>query len=370
MVRGLALILLSVCLAVVGCRKSAPPAEEIRPVKTAIADPGPLHDDFRTVGEIKPRYESDIGFRVDGKVILRAVDVGQTVKKGDLLARLDDQDYRSKLRSAEADVSAAQAELADAKGEEARKRQLMKEGWTTQAMYDKAQRNMLAAQAKLDAANASRDLARDQLNYTDLRADFDGVITATGAEAGQVVTAGQMIVRLAKPEDRDAVFNIAESILTKPQVGEIPPVIIALVTNPSVSCEGEVREISPVADPTTRTYQVKVTLISPPSEMRFGASVTGSLKTPGAAAVVLPAAALFEQGAKPAVWVVDPATKTVSLRPVTVSRYETDRVIIGGGLTKGDIVVIAGVNRLREGQKVQVQPREDHKAQVSEDGAS
>ncbi len=360
MFRGLVLVFLAVCLAAVGCRKSAPPPEEIRPVKTVVADPGPLRNDFRTVGEIKPRYESDIGFRVDGKVIERIVDVGQTVKKGDLLARLDDQDFRAKLRSAQADVNAAQAELNDAKGDEARKRQLLKEGWTTQAIYDRAQRNMLAAQAKLDAANASRDLTRDQLGYTDLRADFDGVITATGAEAGQVVTAGQMIVRLARPNDRDAVFNIAEAVLTKPQAGKIPRVIIALVSDPAVSCEGDVREVSPVADPTTRTYQVKVTLISPPEAMRFGASVTGSLKTPGAAAVVLPASALFEEGNKPAVWVVNPATKTVSLKPVTVSRYETDRVVISGGLAKGDIVVIAGVNRLREGQKVQ----------VSEDGAS
>ena len=353
MVRGLGLIILAASLAAAGCRESPPPADEIRPVKTIVADPQPIRDDLRTVGEIRPRYESDIGFRVGGKVTLRAVDIGVPVKTGDLLARLDDQDYRSKLKSAEADVNAAQAVLADAQGIEGRQRQLLKDGWTTQASYDTAQRNLRASLAKLDSAKAARDLSKDQLVYTDLRADFDGVITATGAEAGQVVNTGQMIVRLAKPGDRDAVFAIAETVLKGPPNGKTPEVVITLLADPAVSCEGVVREVSPVADPTTRTYQVKVTLKSPPEQMRFGASVTGSLKMATAPVVVLPAAALFDKGDKPAVW-VDAAAKTISLKPVTVSRYETDRVIVSEGLAKGDIVVIAGVHRLREGQKVQM----------------
>jgi len=217
-------------------------------------------------------------------------------------------------------------------------------------------KNLRSAEAKLDSAKASRDLAKDQLGYTDLVAEFDGIVTATGAEPGQVVNAGQMIVRLARPTDKDGVFNIAESAFqTRPAPADSPiEVIVSLLANPGITADGVVREISPVADPATRTFQVKVTLKNPPDQMRFGASIVGRLKASTAPVVVLPATALFDRLGKPAVWVVDTAAVTVALKDVTVARYETDRVILSGGLTKGEIVVTAGVNRLREGQKVRL----------------
>lgn len=339
---------------VVGCSEAEPPKQEIRPVRTVVVDPKPIEDDRQAVGEIRPRQESDIGFRVSGKVISRAVDTGGSVKQGETLARLDDQDFQNKLRSAEADVTSADAALTEATANEDRQSQLLAKGVTTKSNYDAALKNKRAAQASLDSAKAALELAKDQLNYTELKADFDGIVTAVGAEPGQVVNSGQMVVRLAKPDNIDAVFNVAESAFRDRSRNERPEVVVSLLSSPGIVANGVVREVSPVADPTTRTYQVKVTLDNPPAAMRFGASVSGRLKATTAPVVVLPGSALFDRDGTPAVWVFDAATSTVHLKPVKVARYETDRVVVSEGLGKGDIVVTAGVNRLRENQAVRL----------------
>jgi RND family efflux transporter MFP subunit len=341
-------------LLLAACDRPAAKTSDVRPVRTVTVDPKPIDDDRQAVGEIRARYESDLGFRVSGKVVARLVDVGASVKKGDVLARLDEQEYRNRLKSAEADLVSADAVLVEAQAAEGRLRQLLASGTTTRANYDTAYKNLRSAEAKLDSAKASRDLAKDQLNYTALQADFDGIVTAVAAEPGQVVNTGQMVIRLARPTDKDAVFNIAEAAFRERPREERPEITVTLLAQPSLSADGVVREISPVADPATRTYQVKVTLKNPPDYMRFGSSVIGRLKTATAPVVVLPGTALFDKGGKPAVWVVDPASGSVALKPVTVARYETDRVVIGDGLAKGQIVVTAGVNRLREGQKVRL----------------
>lgn len=346
--------LLGLMVLLAACGDDAPKQPEVRPVRTVTVDPKPIEDDRRAVGEVKPRYESDLGFRVSGKVVSRLVDPGVSVVKGDLLARLDDQDYRNKLKSAEADVTAAEAVLTESQGSEGRLRALLATGTTTRANYDAAVKNLRSAEAKLDSAKAALELAADQLRYAELRAEFNGIVTAVGAEPGQVVNVGQMIVRLAQPNDKDAVFAIAESAFKGRRPDERPEIVVSLLSNPDITCDGVVREISPVADPTTRTYQVKVTLENAPDQFRFGASVMGRLKTSTAAVVVLPGSALFDQGGQPAVWVVDTASGSVSLKRVIVSRYETDRVVVSEGLAKGDIVVTAGVNRLREKQKVRL----------------
>jgi RND family efflux transporter MFP subunit len=337
-----------------GCDGPSAKPPEVRPVRTVTVDPKPIDDDRQAVGEVRARYESDLGFRVSGKVVARLVDVGVSVRKGDVLARLDEQEYSNRLKSAQADIVAAEAVLEEARGSEGRLRQLLASGTTTRALYDTAVKNLRSAEAKLDSAKAARDLAKDQLSYADLVAEFDGIVTAVGAEPGQVVNIGQMVVRLARQTDKDAVFAISESAFRGPPGGERPEVVVSLLSNPAISADGVVREIAPVADPATRTYQVKVTLKDPPDQMRFGASVIGRLKVATAPVVVLPATALFDKAGQSAVWVVDAASGLVTLKPVTVSRYETDRVVLSGGLTKGEIVVTAGVNRLREGQKVRL----------------
>lgn len=348
------LLLIVTAMLTAACEGEAEKAVEIRPVRTVVVDPKPIEDDRSAVGEIRPRHESDLGFRIAGKIVSRTVDVGVSVKKGDVLARLDEQDNVNRLKSAESDVAAAEAVLVDARNAEGRLKQLIASGTTTQANYDNALKNLRSGEAKLDSAKAALSLAKDQLGYSVLHADFDGIVTAVSAEVGQVVSAGQTVIRLAQPDQKDAVFSIAESAFREKQGSEPPEILVSLLGSPNIKAEGVVREISPVADPTTRTYQVKVTLKDPPVEMRFGSSIVGRLKTSTAPVVVLPGSALFDKDNKPAVWIFDSADGTVNLRPVAVARYETDRVIVSEGLARGDIVVTAGVNRLREKQKVRL----------------
>ena len=344
---GLALVL-------AGCNaKQEAKQPEIRPVRTTVVDPAPIEDDLSAIGDIEPRYESDLGFRVAGKLVARPADVGATVAKDAVLARLDDQEYASKLKSAKASVDSAEAVLAQAKSAEERQRQLLTNGTTTRASYDAAKKDLTSAQANLDAAKASYQLAADQLRYSQLHADFAGIVTAVGAEPGQIVSVGQMVVRLARPDDKDAIFSVSEAAFAR-KSDKLPEIVVTLLADPSISAQGVLREISPVADPATRTYKVKVTLKDPPEQMRFGASVVGRLKTKTAPVVVLPGSALFDRNGKPAVWLFDKASGTVSLKPVVIDRYETDRVVIASGVEKGDIVVTAGVNRLRENQHVRL----------------
>jgi RND family efflux transporter MFP subunit len=343
-------LLLTVLMVLVGCKPEDAPTA-LRLVRTLVVDPKSIGEDRRAIGEVKPRYESDLSFRVAGKVLSRLVDVGAWVKQGDTLATLDTQDYQNRLRSAEADVSSAEAAFVNAQGTEARQAKLLKDGWTPKATYDTALQNLQAAEARLKAAKANLDLTRDQLNYTTLRADFDGVITAVSAEAGQNVNAGQMVVKLARADDKDAVFNIAETAFADVSDAH-PEVIVWPLSSPDLTVEGLVREISPVADPATRTYTVKVTLENPPQQLRFGMSISGRLKGPAAIAVALPLSAVFEKNGSPAVWVLDQQSSSLTLRPITVARYEANTVVIASGLVKGDIVVTAGVNTLTVGQRV------------------
>lgn len=338
-----------------GCEEQkAPETSEVRPVRTVVVSPIRIEDTRQAVGEIRPRQESDLGFRVSGKLVTRAVDVGFTVKKDALLAKLEEQDYRNKLQSAEADVNAAEAVLVEAQGAEGRQRKLWTSGVTTRANLETATKNLNSAQAKLESAKVAAEMANDQLSYTELMAEFDGIVTAVGAEPGQVVNVGQMIVRLAKPSELDAVFAVAEVAFETFKPDDRPAVIVTLLSDPTILAEGVVREVSPVADPATRTYQVKVTLHNPPEQMRFGASVSGRIRATSTPVVVLPGSALFDKAGKPAVWVYHADTTAVALKPVTVGGYETDQVVVSEGLVEGDIVVTAGVNQLREGQKVRL----------------
>lgn len=348
------LLLLGLAMAAAGCKESETrTTAEVRPVRTVVADPQPLADERAAVGDIRPRYESDLSFRISGKVTNRYVDVGAVVRAGDLLARVDDQDYRNKLTSAETDVAGAEAVLVEAQAAGERQQKLLAKGFTTQANYDVANKNLRAAEAKLASTKAALKLAHDQVGYCELRAEFDGIVTATSGEPGQVVNVGQMVVRLAKAGSKDAVFSVAEAVLAAHPAGAPRPRIkVGLLSDPAVAAEGEVREVAPIADAATRTFLVKVTLEDPPDQMRFGASVVGRLKSTSAPVVVLPGSALFDKDGAPAVWVVEPSSHAVALKPVTVGRYETDRVVITGGLAKGDIVVTAGTSQLRESQQV------------------
>jgi RND family efflux transporter MFP subunit len=345
--------LLVACLTLCACdQRSAPPAEPT-PVRAVAVQLRDLDDTAALTGEIRSRFESDLGFRVAGKVVDRPVDIGATVRKGDLLARLDDQDQQNALKSAQADLAAAQAELAQTQSEEGRQNKLMASGYTTKIRYDLALKQYRTARAHVDAAEANLKIAQDTVSYTELRADRDGVITAKGSELGEVVAAGQMIVRLAQPGEKEAVFHVAGTRLH--QASQAREAEIALVDDPAVITEGYLREVSPGVDPVTRTYTIKVALPDAPDRMRLGAAVIGRARLPSQPGVELPSPTLFqtEDGA-PAVWIVDRTTGTVSLRAVTVLRYETGKVIVTDGLAAGDLVVTGGVQKLRPGQKISV----------------
>ena len=300
-------------------------------------------------GEIQPRYQADLGFRVNGKILERPVDVGTQVKTGDLLARLDPQQYKQDFEVAKSEIAVAEAEVTRSQAQEYRQRELLKNGHTTQVAYDQALKTFKTAQAQLDATRARQVQASENLAYTELKADNDGVITAIGADPGQVVSAGQMVVRLAQPGEREAVFNIAEGAFKSPP--KDPTVTVHLVNNPEIETAGKVRYVSPQADPATRTYTVRVSLPGAPPQMRLGANVVGTVTLDQGQTVSIPGSALFQKDGKPAVWRVE-KDSTVQLKPITVQRYQGDSVVVGDGLAQGDVVVTAGVQKLLPGQKV------------------
>jgi membrane fusion protein, multidrug efflux system len=341
------LILLS---ALAACHKEEKAASQaVRPVRTVTVALQEGGEKVSLTGEIQPRYHADIGFRVNGKILERPVDVGTQVKKGDLLARLDPQQYRQDFEVAKAEVAATEAEVTRSQAQEYRQRELLKNGNTTRVQYDQALKTFKTAQAQLDSARAKQIQASDNLGYTNLQADNDGVITAIGADPGQVVSAGQMVVRLAQPGEREAVFNIAEGAFKKRPTD--PTVTVHLVSNPEIETAGKVRYISPQADPATRTYTVRVSLPDAPPEMRLGANVVGSVTLDQGQTVSIPGSALFQKDGKPAVWLVE-KDSTVQLKPITVQRYQGDSVVVGEGLAQGDVVVTAGIQKLLPGQKV------------------
>ena len=341
---------LVVVLALAACQKEEKAASTpIRPVRTVTVELYEGGEKVSLTGEIQARYEADIGFRVDGKILERPVDVGTAVKKGDLLARLDPQQYRQDLEVAKSEVAAAEAEVTRSEAQENRQRELLKNGHTTRVQYDQALKTFKTAQAQLDAARAKQVQASENLGYTNLKADDDGIITAVGANAGQVVSSGQMVVRLARPEEREAVFNIAEGAFKN--APKDPSVEVELVSNPEIKTIGKVRYLSPQADPATRTYTVRVSLSDAPPQMRLGANVIGSVTLDQKQALTIPGSALFQKDGKPAVWLVA-KDNTVQLKPITVERYQGDSVVVAGGVTEGDIVVTAGVQKLLPGQKV------------------
>jgi len=348
---------LAACAAA-GCKSQGTAAEKPRPVMAVTVKQVPLSQTRTLAGEIRARVETDVGFQLAGKIIARPVSVGDTVKKGQVVARLDDQDQRNAVISAEADVSTATAQLAEARTTEERQRILIEKKVNTQARYDESLTKLKTAEARLESAKAQLQTAKDRLSYTILVSDADGVVTATSAEPGEVVAAGQKVVRIAQGSDIDAVLDVPEAAFVGFERPAKPPEVeVWLSAAPTVRTVGRVREVSPSADAQTRTYRVKVGLESPPSQMRLGATIVGRLVQQGGSVVELAASALFDDKGKPAVWVVDPKSRAVSLKPVTVDRFDSEKVVVSSGLADGETVVVAGVHSLRPGQIVRLLER-------------
>ena len=303
-------------------------------------------------GTVESQVQVDLGFRIGGRVVERLVNVGDVVSPGQVLARLDPADEENGLRAAEANLAAAEAQLVEAEANLGRQRQLYDRGFLARAGLDRAEASQATALSATDAARAQYGVARRRLNDTVLYADAPGTVTAQGAEPGEVVTPGRMIVQVARDEGKDAVFDVPEAMLGR---GGIDNVIkVSLSQNPSITAEGRVREVSPRADAATGTFRVRVGLIDPPPELRLGSTITGQTTFDPVASIEIPASALTSADGQSAVWVVDPATQTVALRAVEVADFTPSSVQVTGGVQEGDIVVTAGVQALRPGQKVRL----------------
>ena len=302
-------------------------------------------------GDVQARVQTELSFRVAGKIIQRTVDVGDRVTARQVLARLDPKDLQTSVDSAQAQVVAEQARVKQTAAAFVRQQKLLPKGYTSQSEYDSAQAALRSSQSSLAAAQAQLANAREQLSYTALIADAPGVITARQAEVGQVVQATVPIFSLARDGERDAVFNVYESLLAEPPSDRA--VVVSLLDNPAIKTTGTVREVTPAVSEQTGTVQVKVTLDGLPQGMQLGSVVSATANTRGKSAVELPWSALTKNVSKPAVWMVDGEGKA-QLHDVTVGRYLTGKVIISAGLTGGEKVVVAGGQLLHPGVKVEI----------------
>ena len=289
-------------------------------------------------GEIRARYETQLGFRVGGKVIERLVDAGAQVKAGQVLMRLDPGDAGLQLGSAEAQYQLAEADMK-------RYRDLRGKGFVSQSALD-------AKEAALRAAAAQAGLARNQSAYATLHADRAGVIAATLAEVGQVIGAGQPVLRLAQHGEREVAIAIPESQLANLKVGAAAEIMLLTDNNADALLAGRLRELAPVADPASRTYAARVTLIQSSPDVALGMTarvrLTANKKSDG---LLIPLTAIFQQGKQAAVWIVA-ADRTLSLRPVQVAAYRDDGAVIASGLAEGERIVSNGVHRLAAGEKI------------------
>jgi RND family efflux transporter MFP subunit len=334
-----------------GCKqevaKEAPPP---RPVRTVVVEKGGLGQSIVLTGQIQAEKEVALAFRIGGRIVERSVDTGDRVTPDQVVAKLDPQNELNSLRSQRAALSAAQARLEQDSNHFDRQDTLLKQGWTTRANFDQAQQALRTAQAAVDDAKAQVEIAEDRVSYTQLKAGLTGTITRRAAESGEVVQAGQMVFTVARDSGWDAVFDVSAQVLrTAPGDADV---IVALTDDPNITAKGRVRQVDPQADPVTRTFKVRVAVNDPPPAMRLGATVTGRMEVDHGHGISLPASALMATDRNPAVWVVDPDSLTVALKPVEVLRFDPGTVVLSGGLDGGEIVVTAGVQALHPGQKV------------------
>ncbi|AZO85524.1 efflux transporter periplasmic adaptor subunit [Stutzerimonas stutzeri] len=343
---------LSIGLVLSACSESEPPPAPVRPVLSIKVQTLNEEDLGRFAGSIQARYESNTGFRVGGRIASRNVDVGTEVEKGTLLATLDPSDQQNQLRSAQGDLAKIQAQLINAKASAQRQQALFDRGVGAQAQLDAANTDLKTTQASLDQARAAVSQSKDQLGYTELRADHKAVVTAWSAEAGQVVTAGQQVVTLAQPDIKEAVIDLPDTL-----VDQLPSDVVFQVAaqlDPSINTTAVIREIEPQAQSATRTRRARLTLAETPQGFRLGTAISVTLSTAVKPRIELPATALQEVDGKPRIWVIDAQSKTVSPRDVTVISRTDSTVVLSDGVKNGERVVSAGVNSLKPGQQVKI----------------
>jgi RND family efflux transporter MFP subunit len=341
-------------LALAACGKKTPPdpRTEAPVVRTAVVQRAvPASRSF--TGTVAAHVQSDLGFRVSGKVLERLVDAGQTVKRGQLLMRLDPVDLKLSAQARQEAVVAARARAQQTAQDEQRYRDLRGTGAISASAYDQAKAAADAARAQLNAAEADADVARNATGYAGLMADGDGVVMETLAEPGQVVSAGQPVVRLAHAGRREAVIQLPETL--RPAIASVAEA--TLFGNGSVSVPATLRQLSDTADPRTRTFEARYVLQGELADAPLGATVTVQIPDTRSAAqggLQVPIGALFDAGKGPGVWVINGEPPKVAWRPVTIEHLDDDSARISTGLKHGERVVALGAQLLRAGEAVRV----------------
>lgn len=352
-------ISLGVLFLLIGCgddqntQTSQPP----RLVKTIVVDFQQGKNTIVQTGEIRPRRETSLGFRLDGRILTRTVDIGTSVKAGDVIATLDPRDSENQLRNAQSDLTSAISAEHLAKSNFARMQSLAPGKAIAQIELDQAKSNWESSVSRRENAQVAVKSAQERLSYTHLTASEPGVITTVSANPGQVVNAGQEVVKLASLAERDAVFDVPEQLLDQQDTD--PVITVSLLSDPSVCTEGHIRDISPQADATTRTFRVRVALNHHSDKFILGASVLGAVQLPDLDNVRLPASSLTSVNGQPAVYLVEPSTRILHVEPIHVVHYTDTDIFVSEGLKSGDIVVVAGVNKLRPDMKVALDKDDD-----------
>ena len=336
------------CLVLASCSRPVEKVEEIRPVRAMVVAAGTGKTIIELAGEIQPRYESQLGFRVGGKLIARKVEVGTLVKRGQVLMQLDPLDLQLAQSQAKAAVSANESTLALTKADLDRYRELRQKNFVSQALLDAKEAAYKSAIASHEQANAGLKVQANQSSYSTLYADADGVITAVQAEVGQVVAAGTPVVKLARTAEKEVRVSIPEDQIEV--LRQVTDLAVKTWANSNVAISGRLRELSPIADPATRTYTAKISLPRAGPEIRLGMTATVQFAVPALPGIHLPMTALVNSKEGTAVWVVE--SGVVKLVPVQVASATGTDVLIAQGLSAGQSVVTAGVNQLRPGQKV------------------
>lgn len=303
-------------------------------------------------GEIRARHEVDLAFRVGGRVASRLVDVGAEIKAGQPLVRLDPTDLQLAASAAQAQLAGAESDFATSQAERERYAGLLAKKFVSQAAFDARDNALNGARSRLEQARAQSRISGNQAAYGTLSSEFPAVVTAVLADAGQVVSPGQPVLRIARPEEKEVLIAVPESRLGELRAARA--LTVTLWAAPQVGVRGELRELAPAADPATRTYAARIRLIDPPAEVRLGMTARVALDGSAAPVLLVPLSAVVDFGQGPSAWVV--SNGQASPRPVQVGRFREDGVEIAGGLVPGEQVVLAGANLLAPGQKVTPAP--------------
>jgi RND family efflux transporter MFP subunit len=343
------LVPLALLAVLAGCQAQTAPRQEARPVQVQRVTFANQNASRDFPGVVRARYETDLGFRVAGKIVARQVNVGDRVRAGDVVARLDAEDLKLQVQSAQAELAAATSNLAQTTADEGRYATLKAKGWAATAEVDRKKAARDEAEGRLERAKRALDLARNQLAYTELKADADGVITAAMGEPGQVVADGQAVARLAQRGEKEAVVAIPETWFSEARQAHAS---VTLWSEPDREFAAQLRELSPQSDAATRTYAARFTIVDPGDTVALGMTATVQLTRPSEARVArLPLSAVLSRGNGSAVFVVDETGK-LALQPVQLAGFNEDSAFVLAGIKDGDKAVILGVQKLEAGTKV------------------